>query len=750
MSFKKHQSNRRALGLLPSVALWTVAIVLASSGAIFCAMAWWSQSLTHAHNQSIVAMYANLWRELDTAWAADVKREADTLLLEPGFLDALESNDQSRLLSIFSTRYNYLAVENHLSDWLIVGADGVPTLCYSDPNKQFEQTPMLLGDTPITDYTHPQLARTHSGAQLWVTPLIASSGLRIGWMVVRGQPEFIANEFQTLAGVDVAIDSGAGDVVSIVPELESLFQSSSMSQQLMTCLPAPEQPGRFYHVRRVSVDDGFTIQVASDATPEHILARNSRWVAAGVGVGVGGVLLSFGLLALRRRLAPIGELSAAMIAAEAAESFNVRVPVRRHDEIGAMTEAFNAMVERLSQRNADLAVRTVDLEAARRAAEASSKAKGEFLANMSHEIRTPMNAILGYTELLLDPQQTPADRTQCIQTVHRNGEHLLTLINDILDLSKIEAGQMTVEQIACSPAQITREVESLMRARSEEKAIGLDVVFRGSLPQTIHSDPTRLRQILVNLVGNAIKFTDVGAVRLVVSYVPPDRVRFDVIDTGIGMTPDQLEAIFEAFGQADNSVTRRFGGTGLGLAISRRLARALGGEIEVTSTAGQGSKFTVIVSTGDLARVPMIDADELARVVTTDDEPTAADTVAVDLQGVRILLAEDGPDNQRLISYHLTNVGAQVDIACNGRIAVEKTHDAADAGEPFDLILMDMQMPEQDGYSAASELRREGYTRPIVALTAHAMEGDREKCLDAGCNDYMSKPVKRATLLKIS
>jgi signal transduction histidine kinase/CheY-like chemotaxis protein len=401
----------------------------------------------------------------------------------------------------------------------------------------------------------------------------------------------------------------------------------------------------------------------------------------------------------------------------------------------AKLEAGKALTEE------EVRVRTRELQAAKIAAEHATESKSQFLANMSHEIRTPMTAILGYTDLMVDPTQSPSDRFDCIQTIRRNAGHLLTVINDILDLSKIEAGKMALEHINTSPMQIIADVASLVRGRALEKGLSFDVEYLGPIPRTIQSDPTRLRQILLNLCGNAVKFTHTGGVRVVCGLVPDQPcLRFDIVDTGIGLSPEQQDHLFAPFTQADTSTTRKFGGTGLGLAISRRLATMLGGDVTLTSEPGRGSSFTVHVPTGPLEGVELIDP---AREAGPSPE-AAPDTTPVSLAGVRVLLAEDGPDNQRLIAFVLRKAGALVDIAENGRVAVNRAQAAA-----FDVVLMDMQMPELDGYGATSLLRRKGYDRPIIALTAHAMSGDRDKCLNAGCTDYTTKPIDRAALLRL-
>ena len=388
-----------------------------------------------------------------------------------------------------------------------------------------------------------------------------------------------------------------------------------------------------------------------------------------------------------------------------------------------------------------------DLHRAADAAEAANQAKSVFLANMSHEIRTPMTAILGYADLLLDPAQTATDHRKCSQTIRRNGEHLLGIINDILDVSKIEADRMTAERVPCFTRQILADVALLTRPRATQKELEFKIVVDGRIPARIQTDALRLKQILVNLVGNAIKFTKKGHILIRVSCedsLPNGAIHFDVCDTGIGMTEEQAARIFEPFTQADGSTSRRFGGTGLGLTISKRLATLLGGDIHVRSQAGEGSTFSVWVDAGPLGDAEMIDALPDLDAEDLESKPTAE----VHLTG-RILLAEDGLDNQELLSMHLRRAGAEVVVAANGRIAVQLASAPAPAGK-FNLVLMDMQMPELDGYEATRELRAMGFKLPIVALTAHASPEERPRCLAAGCTDFLGKPITREQLLALA
>ena len=384
----------------------------------------------------------------------------------------------------------------------------------------------------------------------------------------------------------------------------------------------------------------------------------------------------------------------------------------------------------------------------RDSAEAASRAKSEFLANMSHEIRTPLTAILGYADLLRDAESeeegTQAERLETIETIRAAGEHLVTIINDILDLSKVEAGRVTVERTPTDLAAMLWDMQSMMRPRAQPKGIALECALATPTPRVILTDPTRLRQVLLNLVGNACKFTEHGEVRVVVGVATGEggeRLRIDVEDTGPGMDASQTRSLFRPFSQADSSTTRRFGGTGLGLTISRRLAGLLGGDVTLVRTEpGAGSCFRVEIALEAAPGSPVM--DHLPEASSIADAP--APPVLVESLSGRVLLVEDGPDNRRLIAMILQKAGCEVAVASNGVEALTQI-DAAH----FDLIVSDMQMPEMDGYTLARTLRERGDSTPIVALTAHAMTEDRDRCLGAGCDAYASKPVDRQRLLSI-
>ena len=375
----------------------------------------------------------------------------------------------------------------------------------------------------------------------------------------------------------------------------------------------------------------------------------------------------------------------------------------------------------------------------------SAQFKSEFLANMSHEIRTPMTAILGFSDLLLSPDSTESDKLNAINTIRRNGRHLLSVINDILDVSKIEAGKLAIESIPTPTRPLLRDVLDLLSNQAEKKGLRLIAEIDGSIPEQIQTDPTRLKQALVNLVGNAIKFTDQGTVRLIAdSDRDAQQITLHVKDQGVGISQDRIDKIFQPFEQADASMTRRFGGTGLGLTITLSIAKLLGGEVKVTSERGVGSTFSITVPTGPLEGVRQVsEADPSPSPV---ESPMPAEPLPR-VSG-RVLLVEDGADNQRLISFMVKKAGADVTIAENGQVGYEQAMEAQESGQPFGVILLDMQMPVMDGYSAAKALRQDGYDGQIIALTAHAMKQDEARCLEAGCDHYLSKPINRDVLIR--
>jgi len=371
---------------------------------------------------------------------------------------------------------------------------------------------------------------------------------------------------------------------------------------------------------------------------------------------------------------------------------------------------------------------------------AANKAKSIFLANMSHEMRTPLTAIIGFSESLLEQGQTMQERIECINTIVRASKHLLQLINEILDLSKIEAEKLVIENIQVDLFELVKEVTSISDLQAQRKGLRFDVQYNYPLPRFITTDPVRLKEILLNLVNNAIKFTDEGYVKLEVDFLQDTKQSmFAIIDSGLGMTQKQMDKIFQPFTQADSSTTRKYGGTGLGLYLSRLLVEKLGGGLQVSSEYGKGSKFSFSISVGDIAVDSLIKS---APVVNTAGL-TQAPITQPEYSG-NVLLVEDNPDNQRLIMMYLKKMGATVTLAENGRVGVEKALDMK-----YQLILMDMQMPEMDGLEATMLLRESNYTGPIYALTANEMPSEIQACLDAGCDGLLGKPIDRAKFQQV-
>ena len=407
-------------------------------------------------------------------------------------------------------------------------------------------------------------------------------------------------------------------------------------------------------------------------------------------------------------------------------------PVR----IGTLLSVIQA---NLADRQRQFRVRDLleDLEKSRSEAISASEAKSNFLANMSHEIRTPLGAILGFSELLMEPAISERDKLSYVEVIKRSGQMLSALVADVLDLSKVEAGKISVESIDISLNELFSEVISTLEPRASAKNINLVIVSDATVPRKIKSDPVRLKQILINIIGNAIKFTSEGKVEVRV-LAPPrfsegkKTLRVQIKDSGLGISEAQAVNLFKPFAQADSSITRKYGGTGLGLALSKKLAQALGGDLTLLSSKlGEGSTFEISLDISSTS-------EELS------EEAPHSLLPAISLNGVRVLVVDDSLDNQVLITQMLKLAGAETDVAGDGLEAMEKA-----LQDNYDLILMDIQMPRLGGREATSMLRSQGYPKPIVALTAHAFKEDRDLCIAAGCDDYLTKPLHRFQLLQV-
>jgi two-component system, sensor histidine kinase len=469
-----------------------------------------------------------------------------------------------------------------------------------------------------------------------------------------------------------------------------------------------------HHLQRIyQIDKEVTL---AEAKFSYVLGEGSRWLEgvlmtillmAVLAIESTGLLLTISFSRnLSRGLNELNDVAQKV----GTGIFDINVPVRSKDELGQLAESLNKMISDLKQNIGE-----------KRRAQSASQSKNMFLANMSHEIRTPLGSILGFTDLLRDPDLTQEQRQNYLDVIERTGMGLTKIINDILDISKMEAGHLEIQDVDFSLSQLLSDIRSIFQFRIQEKAIQLKLIGVGLPPDNIRTDPVRLRQILMNLLGNAVKFTDRGNITLEYG-LNEKQIYFNVSDSGPGIPQNRVHELFQPFTQLDSTPSRRHEGTGLGLVLSKRLAQAMGGDVILTTNSRFGTTFTATI------------AFESAK--SSETNQIQAPGLGKGIKGKNILLVDDVPENQLLVRLKLEKAGAKMSVANNGAEGVRKAGEQA-----FDLILMDMQMPVMDGYEATKTLRKSGYDRPIIALTAHAMTEDRKRCLEAGCDEYLTKPV---------
>ncbi len=695
-----------------------------------------------------------------------------------GILGVFEDITAQKLArtALHASERAYREIFNATSDALIVWSKSGEILDANERTCEFFGTTRdALLHTTLADITISTPPHTSADAEQWLHKTFEQGAQLVEWPLRRQDGGVVWVE----VGLRSAVIHNERCIVAAVRDVserkrieEQLRESSAKYSAYFHALPDPAGISRLRDGRLVEVNSAFadlmgmgaedlvgktTHELGLWADPREReayvqgLAQNDGRYQCECTIRLrGGVDRT---MLLSGRTVQVGEdLCLCFIARDVTEQKLADAELRRQaDSLRAANMQLEVQWEQMLAQRQDLILTAEELETARRAAESASRAKSAFLANMSHELRTPLTAILGYTEMLAGGKETMSAEEwhAALETIHRNGEGLLEILNSVLDISRIEAGRLEIERLACRPADILQSVHDLLQLRAGQKGLALTLTVDPDMPAQIETDPMRLRQVLMNLVDNAIKFTAEGSVHVSARWRPPadggPSLVIEVQDTGVGMAPEELARLFQPFTQADSSSARRFGGSGLGLAIAKRLCEMLGGDIVVESAPAAGSTFRVTVA------APGIDGPAKSAPTAGSAAPdgcaATAPADAATLPACRLLLVEDGLDNQKLIGAILRRAGAAVDVVANGAEAIAAITAAIEADQAYDLVVMDMQMPVMDGYAATRRLREMDYDRPILALTAHGLEGDREKCLAAGCTDYAAKPVKRMALI---